>query len=528
MADILEARDRGRRRVAIKVLREGLSKDPEILARFHREAKAASSLKSRYVVRIYEYGTTEKNLPFIVMEYLDGNDLSRELDLRGVLPLEEAASYVAQTCHAIVEAHEAGIVHRDLKPTNLFLAHERGSRIIKVLDFGIAKLLKAPADQQITHTQTLFGSPLYMAPETFQSAKRADARSDVWSLGVMLYEMLTGTVPFQADNALAVGLSVTREAHVPPSQRRPELPRAVDVVVARALKKNPDERYQSVRELLAAIEVFMPRGRNDTMAIQQVTGPSVASAVAIARAASGAAPASGEDDPRTVRRQYAVTELGMIAPDMDTSDVPTRVAQPSDAGEAPTRVAVDPTDAPTRVRPDSEIDDAGKPTLVAPVLHAPYVADPSAVGETGRVAGPVSLSTPPPPPLAPARKRVPVVAWAVPAAALLFGLGGWLVGRGPAEDVSASRPPSTESSKPAQSAAPDPPPRATTDPTPAPPAAAGTTAVEEPAESASSAHADPEASASPSASPAGQPAGALPSWAKPPPPKKKKFTPTKI
>lgn len=422
MADILEARDQDGRRVAIKLLREGLAKDPEIVTRFHREGKAAAQLKSKHVVRIFEVGTNEKNRPFIVMECLEGNDLAKELDARGALPLEEAATYLAHTCHAIAEAHEAGIVHRDLKPTNLFLAKEEGDkRTLKVLDFGIAKFTKMPADSEITQTQALFGSPLYMAPETFRSAKLADVRSDVWSLGVILYECLTGVVPFQAENALGVGLAVTRDIHVPPTQRRPNLPRSVDVVVGRALKKDPAERYQSVREMLAAIEVFMPRGRNETMTIMAVT-----------------APPDIDDDPRTLRKQGGVvTYFGMPSP----SDPSIRQ---SITDEAPTRVsrepmASDPHDAPTRVVTDGG---SGPISLGAPLSSpaGPGSQSPSSisaiqipvpdVGETGRVAGPVSLSTPPPDVAIAKKKPIPMVMWLVPAVGLGCGLIGWLLASG--------------------------------------------------------------------------------------------------
>ncbi len=256
-SEVFEARDRGRQRVAVKLLRGALATNAELVSRFQREARAAASLTSPHVVRVLEVGTTETNRPFLVMEYLAGRDLATEISVRGALPLQEAAGYLAQACRGIIEAHDAGIVHRDLKPTNLYLAEERGRTIVKVLDFGIAKLQRGGCDAHVTDARALFGSPLYMSPEMFRGAKSADARSDVWSLGVIFYEMLTGAAPFEGATAMEVGSSVTRSAHVPPSQRRAGLPRSVDAVIARALRKEPPARYQSARELLAAIELFL-------------------------------------------------------------------------------------------------------------------------------------------------------------------------------------------------------------------------------------------------------------------------------
>lgn len=359
MADILEARDQGRRRVAIKLLRERLSNDDDIVARFHREARLAASLKSGHVARVFDFGTNENNQPYIVMEFLSGNDLAKEIRQRGALPLDEAASYVAQTCHAMIEAHDAGIVHRDLKPPNLFLADEADDeRVLKVLDFGISKITKGPGDGHVTLTQTVLGSPLYMSPETFQSAKAADLRSDIWSLGVIFYEMLTGVPPFDAVNALGIGLAVTNHVEVPPSERCAHLPRSVDIVIGRALKKAPSERYQSMRELLAAIQIFLPHGHREAMPMQ-VDAP--------------------EDEPLTFKMgkkeidalgsfpARKATLLGMPAPDLD--DPPTRISPSGrDPDEAATRIAPsarEPTEAPTRVA-FSEATSDDPPTRLAP------------------------------------------------------------------------------------------------------------------------------------------------------------------
>jgi serine/threonine-protein kinase len=264
MADIFEALDKTTGdRVALKVLREELTNDADTLVRFRREAQAAGAVRHPNVARVFECGATEKNRPFIVMELLEGRDLAHELDARGVLPLADAVRIITEACRGMIAAHEAGIVHRDLKPSNLFLAQDGGRTVTKVLDFGISKYV-AQVDENVTLTKALFGSPLYMSPEQFRSAKAADHRSDIWSLGVIFYEMLTGLPPFVAENAPSVGLAVTREPHVPPTQRRRSLPKPVDLVIDGALKKDPRERYPSMAALLDAIGGILPRQREDT------------------------------------------------------------------------------------------------------------------------------------------------------------------------------------------------------------------------------------------------------------------------
>ena len=244
--------------VAIKILREELVKDRESVARFHREARAASSLRSDNAARILDFGELPNRQPYLVMEYLDGHDLMTEIDTRGRMPLEEAAHYVAQACNAMIEAHALGIVHRDLKPPNLFLANEAGGRKVKVLDFGISKITSS-YDGTVTSTQMSFGSPLYMSPEQIRSTKGVDARSDVWSLGVILYECVIGEPPFVAETPGALAVVISIEPHVPPSQKLPGLPPSFDDVIAGALQKDPKKRFQSVHDLLRAIQEFLPR-----------------------------------------------------------------------------------------------------------------------------------------------------------------------------------------------------------------------------------------------------------------------------
>nr|HMR07207.1 serine/threonine-protein kinase [Polyangiaceae bacterium] len=182
--------------VAIKFLLPEALTNAAAVGRFAREARAATKIKSEHVVRIIDIGSFDSGEPYIVMEYLNGQDLSQLLAARGPLPPDEVAEYILQACEAIVEAHVLGIVHRDLKPANLFVAARMdGTPLVKVLDFGISKVSTGP-DLSLTETSALMGSPLYMSPEQMASAKSVDARTDIWALGVILYELVTGKPPF--------------------------------------------------------------------------------------------------------------------------------------------------------------------------------------------------------------------------------------------------------------------------------------------------------------------------------------------
>src|ERR1700733_4510824 len=185
--------------VAVKVLRDELASDPITVARFLREGQASAQLRSDHVCRVFDVGTLESGAPYLVMEMLDGCDLAAAIASRP-LPIATAIDFVLQACEAIAEAHERGIVHRDLKPSNLFVTRKRdGTSMIKVLDFGIAK---APDDGnlQLTQTMAMMGSPAFMSPEQLCSARDVDARADIWALGVILYQCVSGRLPFPASS----------------------------------------------------------------------------------------------------------------------------------------------------------------------------------------------------------------------------------------------------------------------------------------------------------------------------------------
>src|SRR5207244_8520616 len=200
----------------------------------------AGQLKSRHAARVLDVETTPDGLPFMVIEHLEGHDLSVEIERRGPLPIDEAVRYVVQACKAMAEAHDRGIVHRDLKPSNLFLADEHGERVLKVLDFGISRIEGEDA-VRVTSTKTTMGTPLYMSPEQVRSTKTVDARTDVWSLSVILYEALTGRAPFEG-SAVAIGAAIVSDPVPRPRESRPEIPEDLERAILTGLEKDPSKR----------------------------------------------------------------------------------------------------------------------------------------------------------------------------------------------------------------------------------------------------------------------------------------------
>ena len=288
--------------VAIKLLHPDLGLTGSRYARFVREARAAGGIRSEHVVRVFDLGALENGAPYIAMEFLRGTDLSSLVATRGPLPIADAVDYLLQACEGIAEAHARQIIHRDLKPANLFLTQRSdGSACVKVLDFGISKVgesagspseddgepvaagLSATVDgsnpgttaptvdrsgasggapargwsaMSLTRTRGRLGSPKYMSPEQTRSAKHVDARADIWALGTILYELLTGTAAFDADTAEA--LSVRIATVDPPSARggRPEIPEALEGVIRRCLCKRPEDRFGDVGELATSLAAF--------------------------------------------------------------------------------------------------------------------------------------------------------------------------------------------------------------------------------------------------------------------------------
>lgn len=246
-------------KVAVKFLLPQALKNEEAVARFVREARAAVRIKNEHVARIIDVGRLESNAPFMVMEYLEGVDLGK-LRSRGSIRIEDAADYVIQACDAMADAHSIGIIHRDLKPANLFLTQRSdGSSIVKVLDFGISKVVDPNAmDASLTRTSMTMGSPRYMSPEQLRSAKEVDTRTDVWALGVILYELLSGKTPFGGNNYPELCASILGQSPSSIRELRPDVQPELDAIVFRCLEKSPSGRYGSVAELARALLPFAP------------------------------------------------------------------------------------------------------------------------------------------------------------------------------------------------------------------------------------------------------------------------------
>jgi len=245
-------------RVALKFLKPELAGNQEVVARFLREAQSAVRIKGEHIARVSDVGTLESGAPYMVMEYLTGSDLGAVVEKRGKLDIAHAVDCVIQACDALAEAHSLGIVHRDLKPSNLFLtARPDGSALVKVLDFGIAKLLNNdPSKPQLTANGAVIGSPVYMSPEQLLGKKTVDARSDVWQLGVILYELISGECPFDgktmADIMLAIGVHPAK----PLRQVRPDAPPELEALIERCLEKDAAKRLPDVAALAEGLLPF--------------------------------------------------------------------------------------------------------------------------------------------------------------------------------------------------------------------------------------------------------------------------------
>ena len=342
--DLLETR-------ALKFLSEAALEDAESVERFLREARAASRLKSEHVARVFDVGRLPTGMPFMVMEYLEGADLGAMLKSSSRLSVPVAVNYVMQAMEGLAEAHAAGIVHRDLKPANLFLTFRPdGTECVKVLDFGISKIKSGNAeDIDVTKTHAVLGSPHYMSPEQMESSRDVDARSDVWSLGILLYQLVTGELPFKGKTMTEVVAVVFSKPPIPPSKIVEDIPLELEKVILRCLQHDVNARPQNVGELAKDLEPFAPPGNAPVVerimrllqtpvvlrlsSSNPIAVPQIMEAIAAVRKTGGAPGAVSQDAPNASAEGQAP---GIVAPNAGWSERANEITlqQPGSASGA--------------------------------------------------------------------------------------------------------------------------------------------------------------------------------------------------
>jgi len=311
------------RLVAIKVVARKLMKDKESVARFYREIQSAASLDHPNIVAAYDADHAGKTY-FLVMEYVDGEDLGALVKRHGALPIGEACHYIMQAAQGLQHAFERHLVHRDIKPSNLLVTHASNSSepVVKLLDMGLARVSDAEAEADLTHTGQLMGTPDYIAPEQARDSKTADVRSDIFSLGCTFFRLLTNQVPFTG-KTLIEKLLARNERDAPPSSSvRDDVPPEIDAVVSRMLARNPDDRYQTPAEVVAALVPFAhisPRATTDASA-DKTSPPTFAPIAEQTEAATPATPATPADS----ELQHFLQDLGSEASIMRNDDPSTQ------------------------------------------------------------------------------------------------------------------------------------------------------------------------------------------------------------
>jgi len=262
-----------RQRVAVKILQPHFAPSAELRERFFREGRALAALRGNHVARVFDVGVLPGGFPYLVLEHLEGLDLRQLVERDGAIPWPRAVRYVTEACAGLCEAHQLGIWHRDLKPSNLFLsADPSGKGVVKILDFGLAKLTEE-GSSNLTEAGAVMGTPAYMSPEQIKGLSSTDARSDVWSLGVTLYELLSSRLPFEDTNATKTAHVVLASPPAPLSTPRNDLPAGLEQVVSACLVKDPLGRIQTAADLLARLCPFATSSEAEP-ALNLTAGPS--------------------------------------------------------------------------------------------------------------------------------------------------------------------------------------------------------------------------------------------------------------
>lgn len=410
-------------RVAVKFIDVEHAGSREARQRFENEARAAASLRSKHVVEVYDHGITEDGRPFIVMEFLEGEPLDRRLDRVGRMHPKDAARIVGQVCRALAKAHAVGIVHRDLKPENVFLVwdDEDGADVAKVVDFGIAKFTDSvSASSSATRTGSVLGTPYYMSPEQARGLRTVDFRSDLWSVGVIVFRCMTGHLPFEGE---AVGDVLVKLCTAPlpvPSQLVPDLPPGFDAWMARALSREPERRFQNAGELATSLAAvcgltgpLMSNASGDAFSSLQMparpgphvtpfsaTTPSPALTPAPPQGTTGA-PITQTPTPRPAKAKagtIAVAAIAALAVVGIGAAALTKLLGGTTEAATP---AAQPDQVTTQAAPTAPAP-APQPTTAAPRVTAPAAAP--APTEPPATAAPKPSAAPPAPATAAAKK----------------------------------------------------------------------------------------------------------------------------
>ncbi|MEC7519392.1 MAG: serine/threonine-protein kinase [Myxococcota bacterium] len=379
------------KRLAVKVLKEEVSRDEQVMARFRREAQSASAIGSQHICDVSDFGSLPDGATYFVMEFLDGPSLSAAIEQQRPMDVQRIVDVGMQLCDALGAAHERGIVHRDLKPDNVHLVRQ-GNRedFVKVLDFGIAKVGDG-GNKKLTQAGQVFGTPHYMSPEQC-SGREVDHRTDLYALGVMLYEMATGKVPFDADNLMGVLTKHVYERPIPPREVLPppaSVPPGLEAVILRCLEKQPEARYATMGELRADLARIAEGGTPDAVmrsvggvARTQVIGERP-SAIEMAPATPAAVEAPSGRGGLIALAILTLVLLGAgafaAAFFLFGTDDPV-----AEAPETPT------VDAPEVTAPDVTVPDLTGPEVTGPEITAPEVTAPEGTAET---ASPAEVET---------------------------------------------------------------------------------------------------------------------------------------
>src|SRR5262245_48137841 len=390
--------------VAVKFLLPEVLGNAQVVQRFLREAQAAVRLKSEHVARVIDVGPFENGAPYMVLEYLDGVDLAHFP--RQQLTIGLMVDFMLQASEALAEAHALGIVHRDIKPANFFISRSAdGAYLVKILDFGISKAPTQQGDRNLTATMMVMGTPAYMSPEQMRASKNVDNRSDIWSLGIVLYELLQGTPPYESDTFSSMIIKVVTEP-LPPMTVR--LPAGLAEIVYHCLEKDPARRFQNVAELATAIAPYAQSSMQAAITVERTsrvlgTYPPRTNPPSTITASSGAV----TQPPGGKRKwpMFAAAGIALVAGIVIVavaanggSGEPSQSASPPGASSPPPPAA---PPAQTGSPPSAQV--APPSTQVTPPSSQPAPPPSAQVTPPAPPAPPAAQATPPPPPTPPAR-----------------------------------------------------------------------------------------------------------------------------